>query len=93
MWAGRMDGHGDRDILEEGVMSGTEQQQPSGAVLGDVSIRPLQGGDRDAADRVMRMAFGTFLGVPTRRRCRRPGLCLLALCRRAELGVRRGARR
>ena len=30
-------------------MSGTEQQQPSGAVLGDVSIRPLQGGDLDAA--------------------------------------------
>ena len=39
-------------------------QQPSHAVLSEVSIRPLQEGDLDAADRVMRMAFGTFLGVP-----------------------------
>jgi GNAT superfamily N-acetyltransferase len=45
-------------------MSATEEQQPSRAVLGDVSIRPLQEGDLDAADRVMRMAFGTFLGAP-----------------------------
>ena len=45
-------------------MSATEQQQPSRAVLGDVSIRPLQEGDLDAADRVMRIAFGTFLGAP-----------------------------
>ena len=45
-------------------MSATEQQQPSRAVLADVSIRPLQEGDLDAADRVMRMAFGTFLGAP-----------------------------
>ena len=45
-------------------MPATEQQQPSRAVRGDVSIRPLQGGDLDAADRVMRMAFGTFLGAP-----------------------------
>jgi hypothetical protein len=29
-----------------------------------VSIRPLQEGDLDTADRVMRMAFGTFLGAP-----------------------------
>jgi GNAT superfamily N-acetyltransferase len=27
-------------------------------------IRPLQDGDLDAADRVMRIAFGTFLGAP-----------------------------
>lgn len=45
-------------------MSAREQQQPPGAVLGDVSIRPLQEGDLDAADRVMRTAFGTFLGAP-----------------------------
>jgi GNAT superfamily N-acetyltransferase len=45
-------------------MSGTEQQQPSRAALGDLTIRPLQKGDLDAADRVMRMAFGTFLGAP-----------------------------
>jgi GNAT superfamily N-acetyltransferase len=50
--------------FEEGAMSATEQQQPSRAVLSDVSIRPLQEGDLDAADRVMRMAFGTFLGAP-----------------------------
>ncbi len=56
--------HGDRGILEEGPMSATEQQQASRAVLGDVSIRPLQEGDLEAADRVMRMAFGTFLGAP-----------------------------
>jgi GNAT superfamily N-acetyltransferase len=30
----------------------------------DVSIRPLQKVDLDAADCVMRMAFGTFLGAP-----------------------------
>jgi N-acetylglutamate synthase-like GNAT family acetyltransferase len=41
-----------------------QQQQPPRAVLGDVSIRPLQEGDLDAADRVMRIAFGTFLGAP-----------------------------
>jgi GNAT superfamily N-acetyltransferase len=45
-------------------MSVTEQQQPSRAGPGDISIRPLQAGDLDAADRVMRMAFGTFLGAP-----------------------------
>jgi GNAT superfamily N-acetyltransferase len=45
-------------------MSPTEQQQRSRAVLDDVSIRPLQEGDLDAADRVMRIAFGTYLGAP-----------------------------
>lgn len=28
-----------------------------------VTIRPLQEADLDAADRVMRLAFGTFLGL------------------------------
>jgi GNAT superfamily N-acetyltransferase len=31
---------------------------------GEVTIRPLAEEDLDAADRVMRIAFGTFLGVP-----------------------------
>ena len=44
-------------------MSAMEQQQPPRAVA-DVVIRPLQEGDLDAADRVMRIAFGTFLGAP-----------------------------
>jgi predicted N-acetyltransferase YhbS len=30
----------------------------------DVSVRPLEARDLDAADRVMRVAFGTFLGAP-----------------------------
>jgi GNAT superfamily N-acetyltransferase len=33
-------------------------------VSGDVIIRPLQENDLDSADRVMRLAFGTFLGMP-----------------------------
>jgi GNAT superfamily N-acetyltransferase len=45
-------------------MSPTEQQQRSRAVLDDVSIRPLHEGDLDGADRVMRIAFGTYLGAP-----------------------------
>jgi GNAT superfamily N-acetyltransferase len=45
-------------------MSAMEQQQAPRAVLGDVLIRPLQERDLDAADRVMRIAFGTFLGAP-----------------------------
>jgi GNAT superfamily N-acetyltransferase len=45
-------------------MSTTEQGQTSRAVATDASIRQLQEGDLDAADRVMRMAFGTFLGAP-----------------------------
>jgi N-acetylglutamate synthase-like GNAT family acetyltransferase len=40
------------------------EQQPSRAVPGGLSIRPLRRGDLDAADRVMRIAFGTFLGAP-----------------------------
>lgn len=30
----------------------------------DLDIRPLREGDLDAADRVMRLAFGTFIGLP-----------------------------
>ena len=41
-------------------VSATNQQQPAS----EVSIRPLQKGELDAADRVMRVAFGTFLGAP-----------------------------
>jgi GNAT superfamily N-acetyltransferase len=40
------------------------EQQPSRDAPVEVSIRPLEEGDLDAADRVMRMAFGTFLGAP-----------------------------
>jgi Acetyltransferase (GNAT) family len=40
------------------------EHQLSRVVSDDVSIRPLQAADLDAADRVMRIAFGTFLGVP-----------------------------
>src|ERR1700730_11670775 len=45
-------------------MPAEEQQQPSQKAPIDVSIRPLEEGDLEAADRVMRMAFGTFLGAP-----------------------------
>jgi GNAT superfamily N-acetyltransferase len=34
------------------------------APAGEVVIRPLQASDLDTADRVMRTAFGTFLGAP-----------------------------
>jgi GNAT superfamily N-acetyltransferase len=44
-------------------MSVTEQQH-SGSVADRVAIRPLAEDDLDAADRVMRIAFGTFLGAP-----------------------------
>jgi predicted N-acetyltransferase YhbS len=39
------------------------EQQPSRTTPSAVLIRPFQEGDLDAADRVMRMAFGTFLGA------------------------------
>ncbi len=38
--------------------------QLSGQKQPDVAIRPLREGDLPAADRVMRLAFGTFLGMP-----------------------------
>jgi GNAT superfamily N-acetyltransferase len=41
---------------------GEQQASPNAAI--DVSIRPLEERDLDDADRVMRMAFGTFLGAP-----------------------------
>jgi N-acetylglutamate synthase-like GNAT family acetyltransferase len=44
-------------------MSPGEQQRSLGAPV-EVSIRPLEERDLDAADRVMRIAFGTFLGAP-----------------------------
>jgi hypothetical protein len=37
---------------------------PRPAAQLDVSIRPLESGDLDVADRLMRIAFGTFLGAP-----------------------------
>src|SRR5215207_2727857 len=33
-------------------------------VKADVSVRPLREGDLTEADRIMRLAFGTFLGLP-----------------------------
>ncbi len=42
----------------------TTQTQPSGKTDFNISIRPLQEKDLTAADRVMRLAFGTFLGLP-----------------------------
>ena len=33
-------------------------------VKADVSVRPLREGDLSEADRIMRLAFGTFLGLP-----------------------------
>ena len=49
-------------------MAGAEEQQqsPSGRGASRVSIRPLEQRDLDEADRVTRLAFGTFLGVPDR---------------------------
>lgn len=41
-----------------------EERKASDAAPVDVSIRPLEERDLDAADRVMRVAFGTFLGAP-----------------------------
>lgn len=39
-------------------------EQPSASVAERVAIRPLAEDDLDAADRVMRIAFGVFLGAP-----------------------------
>jgi hypothetical protein len=44
-------------------MPDVEQQRLSG-VAAKVAIRALREGELDAADRVMRIAFGTFVGVP-----------------------------
>ena len=40
------------------------QPKMSGAAKLDISVRPLQEGDLSAADHIMRLAFGTFLGLP-----------------------------
>jgi predicted N-acetyltransferase YhbS len=53
----------ERHIIEELAMPAVEQQQLS-SVAAEVAIRALREDDLDAADRVMRIAFGTFLGVP-----------------------------
>jgi GNAT superfamily N-acetyltransferase len=40
------------------------QSQPTETSKSDISIRPLQENDLAAADHVMRLAFGTFIGLP-----------------------------
>ena len=40
------------------------QPQTESVSKQDVSVRPLQEGDLATADHVMRLAFGTFLGLP-----------------------------
>jgi hypothetical protein len=41
-----------------------ERRTPVVEVKSDVSVRPLREGDLQEADRIMRLAFGTFLGLP-----------------------------
>src|SRR5262245_45287670 len=38
--------------------------QPAGATKVDVLVRPLRPSDLSTADHIMRLAFGTFLGLP-----------------------------
>jgi hypothetical protein len=45
-------------------MTTTTTAQPPGAASEDVRVGPLQPAHVDQADRVMRIAFGTFLGAP-----------------------------
>src|SRR5574341_1394987 len=40
------------------------QLQPVGTTKLDISVRPLQENDLSIADHIMRLAFGTFLGLP-----------------------------
>ncbi|MFN7949800.1 MAG: GNAT family N-acetyltransferase [Blastocatellia bacterium] len=40
------------------------QAQPAGITKPDISVRPLQENDLAAADHIMRLAFGTFIGLP-----------------------------
>ena len=40
------------------------QPQSAGVIKQDISVRPLQEGDLPTADHIMRLAFGTFLGLP-----------------------------
>ena len=41
-----------------------EQPKPRVAAKLDITVRPLREDDLAAADRITRLAFGTFLGVP-----------------------------
>src|SRR5215216_5884689 len=41
-----------------------DQLRPAGATKLGISVRPLQENDLSAADHIMRLAFGTFLGLP-----------------------------
>jgi GNAT superfamily N-acetyltransferase len=45
-------------------MTAATAQPPASAAAEDVRVGPLQPVDVDEADRVMRVAFGTFLGAP-----------------------------
>jgi predicted N-acetyltransferase YhbS len=45
-------------------MAVTEERHPTTSTGSGVDIRPLEPADVDAADRIMRTAFGTFLGAP-----------------------------
>jgi GNAT superfamily N-acetyltransferase len=45
-------------------MTTTVPNERFGGVTGEVVVRPLQEAEVDEADRVMRLAFGTFLGAP-----------------------------
>ena len=45
-------------------MTTTAPKERLRGVTGEVVVRPLQEGEVDEADRVMRLAFGTFLGAP-----------------------------
>jgi GNAT superfamily N-acetyltransferase len=40
------------------------QPRPEQTGIGDVSVRPLRESDLSIADHIMRLAFGTFLGLP-----------------------------
>ena len=40
------------------------QPQSAGVTRVDISVRPLQESDLPTADHIMRLAFGTFLGLP-----------------------------
>lgn len=40
------------------------QPKPAGTTTLDICVRPLQENDLSAADHIMRLAFGTFLGLP-----------------------------
>jgi GNAT superfamily N-acetyltransferase len=40
------------------------QAEPTGAAKSDITVRPLREDDLDTADHIMRLAFGTFLGIP-----------------------------